>query len=91
MVAKGGDRRREEVKVNRRHLRAEYRVLLPLHLLREQNAVIGRRADGSLVVLPVTDAERGNQRSDADARCTEVIDLINFQYSIDFIGTGQDV
>ena len=63
--------------MNRRHLRAEYRIVVLLHLLCEEDTVIGRGLYGSLVVLPVADAERRNQRADADACRTEVIDLVN--------------
>ena len=77
--------------MNRRHLRAEYGVIVLLHLLREEDAVICRGLYGSLVVLPVADAERRDQRADADACRTEVIDLVDFQHGIDFVGTGQNI
>ena len=42
-------------------------------------------------MLPVADAERSNQGADADARCTEVIDLVNLQHRINLVGAGQDI
>ena len=77
--------------MNRRHLRAEYRVVVLLHLLCEEDAVICRGLHRSLIVLPVADAERRNQGADADARRTEVIDLVDFQHRINLVGAGQNI
>ena len=42
-------------------------------------------------MLSVADAECRNQGADADARCTEVIDLVNLQNGVNLVGACQNI
>ena len=90
VVSKCADCRLNQLKVDRRHLRAQERVVL-LHLFGEDDTVVSARYDLALKVLLVADTKSGDQRADANARCAEVVDLIDLEHRINLSGFGENI
>ncbi len=74
-----------------RHLRAENRVLLLLHLFGVGHLLDGRGANCSLLVLALSDADGRNEGADTDSRRTEVVDLIDLEACINLVGSGENI
>ena len=77
VVAEAADRRFDELEMDRRHLRAEQRVVL-FHLLREDTHGCRRWIRSvSRVVALLAHAEGGDEGTDTDPCGAEVVDLID--------------
>ena len=81
IIAASSECRLEEVKVNRRHLRAENRIVFA-HLFCEQHSFHAAWLEGALLMALVAHADGGEQGTDTDARRTEIVHFIYFQAGI---------
>ena len=76
VIAAGIEGRLQQIKMDRRHLRAEDRVVFP-HLFREGNLLDGRGADRPLHIPHLPHPEGGKERTDTDSCRTQIVDFID--------------
>ena len=89
VVARLVEHRFKQLEVDGRHLRTEKRIAGLLHLAGELDPVVGseHRSCHNAVFLAHPDGR--NQRADADARCTEVVDLVDLEQSVELSRLGE--
>ena len=80
----------EHIKVDRRHLRTEDRIVLP-HLFGKGYFINSGGVDLTLLMLLFPDTDRRDQGTDTDPCCSQVINFIDLQTGIDLAGTGKNI
>ena len=78
LIAGCAEGRFNQVEVNRRHLRAEDRILL-LHLFRKRYFPDRGAVNFPFFLLGVPDTDRSQKRTNPDSCRSQVVDLVNFQ------------
>ena len=61
------------------------------HLFREWHFLYGRRTDGPFCLFLLSYPDCGKKRTHTDTRCAQVINLIDLQCGVDFVGIRQDL
>ncbi len=79
-------RRFQKLKMDRRHLGSQDRVIFQ-HIFGKKDSAVGGRLNLRPDSLARAVIHGGQQGADADARGAEVVHLINFQYRINFSGS----
>ena len=90
VVAAMAEYRRQKVEMNRRHLRYQDRIILA-HFFGKFHLFNVCRNDLRFDILFVPDAHGGDQGTDADSCCSQVVDLVDLQYRVDSSGIGKNV
>ena len=90
MVADRIESRSDQLKMDRRHFRAEDRVFL-LHFLGKDRPLVIVRYDDPLFIQARAHTDRRQQGTDADTGCTEVVDLVDLETGVNLARPRQNI
>ena len=90
MISAGIHRCLNDGEMERRHLRAEDRIILT-HFFGKGNFLNGGRSDFSWLFLRFFGADGSKQGTNTDTGCSQVIYLINFQTGINLSAAFQNL
>ena len=77
----------QQIKMKRRHVRAEDGIILP-PLSGKDHTLIGGRTDLTRLLLFFPDADGGEKRADPDPRRSQIADLVDLQAGVDLAGSA---
>lgn len=90
IVTAGIERRLQDLKVDRGHLRTDDGIVLT-HLFGKRYLLDSGRTDVAVLAHLFTDTDCRQQGTDTDTGRTQVVDFIDLQAGVDLVGAGEDI